>query len=137
MLQEKAAQYLIELASEARSRAYAPYSRFAVGAALRTRSGKFFTGCNVENASYGLSVCAERVAIWKAVSDGETDFDAMAVVTDSGGSPCGACRQVMAEFSLDMPVFIADASGKHQVFLVTDLLPEAFQPADLLEASAV
>ena len=124
---------LLELAIEARRKAYVPYSRFPVGAALRTASGAVYTGCNVENASYGLTVCAERVAIWKAISQGETRLEALVVVTDSGVSPCGACRQVMAEFALDMPVMIADLEGNGQVLTVAQLLPEAFQPGHLLD----
>lgn len=123
---------LLALAAEAREKAYAGYSGFAVGAALRTRSGKIYTGCNIENASYGLTVCAERVAIWKAVSEGETEFEVLVVVTSIGGSPCGACRQVMAEFALDMPVVIADLENVHSVWSVAELLPGAFLPEHLL-----
>ena len=94
-------QSLIELANEARRRAYAPYSKYRVGAALRTKSGRVYTGVNVENAAYPVSICAERTAVFKAVSEGEREFEVMAVVTDNGGSPCGSCRQVMAEFGLD------------------------------------
>jgi cytidine deaminase len=123
---------LIELALEARQRAYAPYSNYMVGAALVTPSGSFFTGCNVENAAYPTGLCAERVAIFKAVSEGEREFVALAVVTGNGGTPCGACRQVMAEFGLDMLVLIADAEGKlRQEASVSELLPGAFGPGDL------
>ncbi len=94
------------------------------------------TGCNIENASFGLTVCAERVAIWKAVSEGETDFLALAVVTSIDGSPCGACRQVMAEFALDMPVIIADLQQVHRIATVAELLPGAFTPDDLRNASS-
>lgn len=125
---------LLALAAEAREGAYAGYSGFAVGAALRTRSGKVYTGCNIENASYGLTVCAERVAIWKAVSEGETEFEVLVVVTSIAGSPCGACRQVMAEFALDMPVIIADLEKVRSVNTVAELLPGAFLPSDLLSA---
>ena len=128
------ADELLALAAEAREKAYAGYSRFAVGAALRTRSGKVYTGCNIENASYGLTVCAERVAIWKAVSEGETEFEALVVVTSIGGSPCGACRQVMAEFALDMLVIIADLENVRSVWSVAELLPGAFLPEDLHSA---
>jgi cytidine deaminase len=123
---------LINLAMEARTRAYIPYSRFAVGAALLTTSGKIYSGCNIENVSYGLTVCAERVAIWKAVADGETAFSAMAVVTANAGSPCGACRQVMAEFAPQMQVIIANLEGIVQATTVAELLPAAFLPKDLL-----
>jgi cytidine deaminase len=123
---------LIELALEARERAYAPYSNYQVGAAALTPSGRFFTGCNVESAAYPTSMCAERVAIFKAVSEGEREFVALAVVTSNGGTPCGACRQVMAEFGLDTLVLIADAQGKlRQEAKVSELLPGAFGPGDL------
>ena len=123
---------LIDLANEARRRAYAPYSNYPVGAALRTRSGRIFTGCNVENAAYPTSMCAERVAIFKAVSDGEKEFDVIAVVTPNGGSPCGGCRQVMAEFGLDTLVLISDGQGHLvQETTVAGLLPGAFTPKDL------
>jgi cytidine deaminase len=125
-------QSLIELANEARRRAYAPYSNYRVGAALRTRSGRVFTGVNVENAAYPTSMCAERTAVFKAVSEGELDFEIIAVVTDNGGSPCGGCRQVLAEFGLDTLVVLADASGKViKETTVRELLPDAFQPQHL------
>ncbi len=123
---------LIDLATEARRRAYAPYSNYPVGAALRTRSGRIFTGCNVENAAYPSSMCAERVAIFKAVSEGEKEFDVLAAVTSNGGMPCGACRQVMAEFGLDLVVLIADGEGRLvQETTVAGLLPGAFTPKDM------
>ena len=123
---------LIDLANEARRRAYAPYSNYQVGAALRTKSGRLFTGCNVENAAYPTSMCAERVAIYKAVSEGEKEFDVIAVVTPNGGTPCGGCRQVMAEFGLDTLVLVADGEGRLvQETTVAGLLPRAFTPKDL------
>jgi cytidine deaminase len=123
---------LIDLAKEARRRAYAPYSNYPVGAALRTRSGRIFTGCNVENAAYPTSMCAERIAIYKAVSEGEKEFDVIAVVTPNGGTPCGGCRQVMAEFGLDTLVLVADGEGRLvQETNVDGLLPGAFTPKDL------
>jgi cytidine deaminase len=123
---------LIDLANEARGRAYAPYSNYQVGAALQTRSGRILTGCNVENAAYPTSMCAERVAIYKAVSEGEKEFVAIAVVTPNGGTPCGGCRQVMAEFGLDMVVLIADGEGRLvQETTVAGLLPGAFTPKDM------
>ena len=125
------AEELIGLAREARQRAYAPYSRFAVGAALLGRSGRVYTACNVENVSYGLSICAERAAVFKAVSEGEQEFKALAVVTSAGGSPCGACRQVLAEFNCKMTVYAADTEGQYRAFTVEELLPEAFMPEDL------
>jgi cytidine deaminase len=122
---------LVAVAAGARERAYAPYSRFAVGAALQGSSGTVYAACNVENVSYGLSICAERAAIFKAVSEGEQQFEAIAVVTSNGGSPCGACRQVLAEFGYLMPVYIADTQGQFRTFTVQELLPEAFLPEDL------
>ena len=127
---------LIELARQARQKAYAPYSHYRVGAALLTGTGKVYTGVNVENAAYPTSICAERVAVFKAVSEGETDFQAIAVVTPNGGSPCGACRQVLAEFGLETEVLIADESGRLiQQVKVSDLLPGAFRPQDLKAAA--
>ena len=123
---------LIGLAIEAQRRAYAPYSNYPVGAALRTRSGRIFTGCNVENAAYPHGMCAERVAVFKAVSDGEREFEVIAVVTSNGGTPCGGCRQVLAEFGLDTVVLIADGTGRLvQETTVSGLLPGAFTPKDL------
>jgi len=128
--QEK--QSLIDLANTARQHAYVPYSKYPVGSSLRTRTGRIFTGINVENAAYPQTMCAERVAIFKAVSEGEKDFELITVVTDNGGSPCGGCRQVMAEFGLDTIVLMADGSG-HIVkeTTVKELLPEAFTPQHL------
>jgi cytidine deaminase len=123
---------LIERANEARRHAYAPYSNYPVGAALRTKSGRVFTGINVENAAYPTSMCAERTAVFKAVSEGEREFDAIAVVTDNGGSPCGSCRQVLAEFGQDTTVLIANGEGELlQETTVKDLLPGAFTPEQL------
>jgi cytidine deaminase len=123
---------LIDLANEARKRAYVPYSRYPVGAALRTKSGKLYSGVNIENAAYPHTMCAERVAIFKAVSEGETEFETIAVVTNNGGSPCGGCRQVLAEFGLDTIVLIADGEGNlKQTLSVKELLPEAFTPEHL------
>lgn len=122
---------LISLAAEARKKAHAPYSNFAVGAALLAKSGRVYTGSNVENASYGLSVCAERVAVFKAVSEGERQFEALAVVTENGVTPCGACRQVLMEFGDDIQIIVADAAGHRRAFALTDLLPEGFTPEDL------
>jgi cytidine deaminase len=120
---------LIELANEARRHAYAPYSKYPVGAALRTKTGRVYTGVNVENAAYPTGICAERVAVFKAISEGEHNFEIMALVTDNGGSPCGACRQVLSEFGLDTIVLIADGKGKlFQETTVGNLLPEAFLP---------
>ena len=119
---------LIESAKQVRERAYAPYSNFRVGAAVRTKDGKIFTGCNVESASYGLTVCAERVAIWKAVSEGETEFEQIAVVADTQEltPPCGVCRQILWEFCGDMPVTFANLKGNVETVQMKDLLPRAF-----------
>ena len=120
---------LIELANEARRHAYAPYSKYPVGAALRTKTGRVYTGVNVENAAYPTGICAERVAVFKAISEGEHNFEIMALVTDNGGSPCGACRQVLSEFGLDTIILIADGKGRlFQETTVGNLLPEAFLP---------
>ena len=128
----EAIEALIEDAIQARSRSYAPYSHYQVGAAVLTASGKVFTGANVENAAYPASMCAERVAIFKAVSEGEKDFTAIAVVTSNAGMPCGGCRQVMAEFGLDTLVLIADDRGNIvRKLTVRELLPGAFMPENL------
>lgn len=125
-------QALIDLANEARQKAYVPYSNYPVGSALRTKSGRIFMGVNIENAAYPQTMCAERVAIFKAVSEGEKDFEAISVVTDNGGSPCGGCRQVLAEFGLDTVVLMADKNGRLiKETTVKELLPEAFTPEKL------
>ena len=129
-----AVQDLIERAREARSRAYAPYSEYPVGAALLARTGQIFKGANVENAAYGTTMCAERIAAFTAVSKGERAFDAIAVVTENGGAPCGSCRQVLSEFGEDLLVIVADAEGKiHLETKLKDLLPHAFGPQDLIQ----
>ena len=131
-ISEQEKQSLVDLANTARQRAYAPYSNYPVGAALRTKSGRIFTGVNIENAAYPHTMCAERVAIFKAVSEGEKEFEIISVVTDNGGSPCGGCRQVLAEFGLDTIVLMADGSGKLiKETTVKELLPEAFTPDHL------
>ena len=135
-LTDEERQALIDLANEARRRAYAPYSNYPVGAALRTKSGKVFTGVNVENAAYPTTMCAERTAIFTAVTAGERDFEVIAVATGNGGSPCGSCRQVLAEFGLDTVVLLADGGGKLiQETTVRDLLPGAFTPEHLQSAA--
>ncbi len=132
ILTDKEKQSLIDLANEARRRAYVPYSNYPVGAALRTKGGRLFTGVNVENAAYPTTICAERVAVFKAVSEGEREFEVIAVVTNNGGSLCGSCRQVLAEFGLDTIVLIADGTGKlTQTTTVGALLPNAFTPEHL------
>lgn len=131
-LTNKERQSLIDLANEARKKAYAPYSKYKVGAALRTKNGNIYTGVNIENAAYPQTMCAERVAIFKAVSEGEKEFEALSVVTDNGGSPCGGCRQVLAEFGLDTIVLIANREGRLvKEMTVKELLPEAFTPEQL------
>lgn len=124
-------QELIAAARGARERAYAPYSRFAVGAALRTADGGILTGCNIENASSGLTVCAERVAVWRAIEQGNRQWTALAVVTDGGAMPCGACRQVLVEFAPDLPVAAVDLEGRARLTTVRELLPWPFRPEDL------
>jgi cytidine deaminase len=125
---------LVKMARQARERAYAPYSNFAVGAALLGRSGRVYTGCNIENASYPLTTCAEHTAVVKAVSEGERDFEAIAVVTGTGAMPCGACRQVLREFGGvdgDLRVIVADTEGATRTFTIAELLPEGFTPGQL------
>jgi cytidine deaminase len=124
---------LIEAAKQARENAHAPYSNFRVGAALRSTSGRIFSGCNVENASYGLTMCAERVAIFKAISEGERGFGALAVVTDADvlTPPCGACRQLIWEFCGDIPVTIANLKGQTEVVQMKDLFPRPFDGSNL------
>ncbi|MCD6426851.1 MAG: cytidine deaminase [Caldisericaceae bacterium] len=124
---------LIEMAIKVRENAYAPYSDFKVGAALLTKTGKVFTGCNVENSSYGASMCAERVAVFKAVSEGEKEFTEIAVVTDTKepAMPCGMCRQVLAEFSPHIKIYAANLKGKVIETTLDKLLPYAFTKEDL------
>ncbi|MGH9677558.1 MAG: cytidine deaminase, partial [Candidatus Acidiferrum sp.] len=119
---------LIAAARQARENAHAPYSNFRVGAALRATSGRVFSGCNVENATYGLTICAERVAIFKAMSEGERGFDAIAVVTDTDAltPPCGACRQVIWEFCGNVPVILANLKGKTEEMAMKELFPKPF-----------
>lgn len=124
---------LIEAAKAARENAHAPYSNFRVGAALRAKSGQVYTGCNVENSTYGLTVCAERVAIFKAISEGERGFDAIAVVTDTDAltPPCGACRQLIWEFCGDAEVILANLRGKSETHRMSALFPRPFDKSFL------
>jgi cytidine deaminase len=125
---------LIEMARQVRELAYAPYSHFPVGAALLGRSGRVYTGCNVENASYPLTICAEQAAITKAVSEGEREFEAIAVMTATGATPCGACRQILREFGGpdgDLRVIVADTEGRVRTFTIAELLPAGFTPDQL------
>ena len=119
---------LINAATGARTHAFAPYSNFQVGAAVESEDGDIYIGCNVESASYGLTVCAERVAIWKAISCGEKRFDRIAVVvdTDELTPPCGACRQIIWEFCGDVPVILSNLHGKSETIQMSELLPKAF-----------
>jgi len=119
---------LLKAAADARTRAYAPYSNFSVGAAVVTEDGTIFTGCNVENASYGLTVCAERNAIFQAVAAGHRLIAAIAIATGPGATMCGACRQVTREFAVDLPVFHVDEHGAFRETSLVALLPEAFGP---------
>lgn len=128
-LDQATKQSLCRQAADVRKFAYAPYSKYPVGAALLTSTGKIFTGVNVENISYPNGVCAERTAVFKAVSEGEKVFTAVAVVTPNGGTPCGACRQVLAEFSQDMVVLIGSPKGELiRETTLEALLPESFDP---------
>jgi cytidine deaminase len=127
-LSEEVFKPLIEAAQRARLLAVAPFSNFSVGAAVRTESGKIYTGCNIESASYGLTVCAERVAIWKALSEGERSLTALAVVADTETltPPCGTCRQIIWEFARNADIVFANLNGESELFHVADLLPRAF-----------
>jgi cytidine deaminase len=132
MLTDEQRQQLIETSLAARRWAYAPYSKYAVGAALLTSSGVIYDGVNIENAAYPMVMCAERVAVFKAVSEGEMNFTAIAVATSNGGTPCGACRQVLSEFGLETKVLIVNGDGIiEQEMTVAELLPGAFGPQDL------
>jgi cytidine deaminase len=127
---------LITAALEARTRAYAPYSHYQVGAALLSADGSITLGCNIENAAYPATICAERVALTSAVAQGKREFVAIAVATANGGSPCGTCRQVMAELGLDMTVYIGDLDGNYRTTSVRELLPDSFGPQRLAEGLA-
>jgi cytidine deaminase len=133
----EANEKLIEAANVARLRSVAPFSNFMVGAALRTRDGKIFTGCNVESASYGLTVCAERVAIWKALSEGERHFTELAVVVDTEHltPPCGTCRQIIWEYSREATILLGNLHGLREELSIQDLLPRAFDARFLKEAT--
>jgi cytidine deaminase len=125
----------VKKALKVRELAYAPYSNFKVGAAIVTEDGEIFTGCNVENASYGLTICAERAAIFKAVSEGRRNFSFLVVVTDTKepAAPCGACRQVIREFSKNLDIVMVNLEGKRVVKSLEELLPASFGPEDLLK----
>jgi cytidine deaminase len=127
-LSEQDFQSLINAALEARQHSIAPFSGFLVGAAVKTDEGKVYKGCNIESASYGLTVCAERVAIWKALSEGESNFTELAVVADTETltPPCGTCRQIIWEFARGATIVFANLDGKSETFRVADLIPRAF-----------
>lgn len=129
---------LVEAALDARLRAYAPYSKFYVGAALEAADGRVFTGCNVENATYGATHCAEQVAVTKAVSEGVRAFVRIAISsqTDPPAVPCGICRQTLAEFCADLEIILVNPQGVTRTLQLSDLLPHAFRPADLHNAPA-
>ncbi len=124
---------IIRAAKKAKLKAYAPYSRFRVGAAIKTKSGKIYTGCNIENSSYGLTICAERTAIFKAVSEGEKQFVAMAVISDDKDftPPCGACRQVLMDLASKIDFVMIDGKGNHKVMKLKELFPYPFSPDHL------
>ncbi|MFO7678797.1 MAG: cytidine deaminase [Chloroflexota bacterium] len=131
MISNEQRDALIQAAIEARQQAYAPYSHYAVGAALLAENGRFYTGCNVENVSYGLTICAERTAVVKMVSEGVRQIEAIVVCTENAGSPCGACRQVLAEFAGDVPVWLVDKHGNGRETTLFTLLPDHFGPEHL------
>jgi cytidine deaminase len=119
---------LLRAALDAKEKSFSPYSRFRVGAALLTKSGKLFTGCNIENSSFSLTICAERTAVFKAISEGEKEFSAILIVSDDEGycPPCGACRQVLADFAGDIDIIMVNAMGDELTRKLTELLPLAF-----------
>jgi len=124
---------LLDVAWQARERAYAPYSHYQVGAAVRAADGQVYAGANVENAAYGLTICAERVALFCAVSSGQRSFSGLVVITSNGAMPCGSCRQAMAEFAPDLPILAMDQWGKGRLTTLSELLPQAFVPKCLQE----
>jgi cytidine deaminase len=130
-------EQLVETAAAARLRSVAPFSNFKVGAALQTKAGKVFTGCNIESASYGLTVCAERVAIWKALSEGERDFTDLVIVADTETltPPCGTCRQIIWEFAKQARIVLANLQGQREERAIKELLPSAFDARFLKEAT--
>ena len=138
-MSEESLQSLIETATNARLQSVAPFSNFLVGAAVRTENGKVYTGCNVESASYGLTVCAERVAIWKALSEGERQFTELAVVADTESltPPCGTCRQIIWEFCKHATIVLANLRGQRETLSIKDLLPRAFDARFLKEVAGL
>jgi cytidine deaminase len=136
-LSEESLRDLLETAKQARLQSIAPFSNFLVGAAVKTEAGKVYTGCNVESASYGLTVCAERVAIWKALSEGERDFSELAIVADTGSltPPCGTCRQIIWEFAKNATIMLGNLRGETQIVSIRELLPRAFDARFLKRAA--
>ena len=136
-MSEESLQQLLETAKTARLQSIAPFSNFLVGAAVKTADGRVYTGCNVESASYGLTVCAERVAIWKALSEGERDFSELAIVADTGSltPPCGTCRQIIWEFAKNATIVLGNLRGETQIVSIRDLLPRAFDARFLKQAA--
>lgn len=134
-MSEESLQALIEQATNARLQSVAPFSNFLVGAAVKTENGKVYIGCNIESASYGLTVCAERVAIWKALSEGERNFTELAVVADTESltPPCGTCRQIIWEFARHATIVLANLRGLSETVSIRDLLPRAFDARFLKE----
>ncbi len=136
-MSEESLRQLTETATSARLQSIAPFSNFLVGAAVRTADGKVYTGCNIESASYGLTVCAERVAIWKALSEGERQFTELAVVADTESltPPCGTCRQIIWEFAKNATIVLGNLRGATQVVSIRELLPRAFDARFLISAA--
>ena len=132
-MSEESLQKLIETATAARLQSIAPFSSFLVGAAVKTAAGKVYTGCNIESASYGLTVCGERVAIWKALSEGERDFIELAIVADTATltPPCGTCRQIIWEFCGDVEIILANLKGQVEVYRASELFPRPFDASFL------
>ncbi len=122
---------LATIALKARANARAPYSNFKVGAALLTKSGKVYTGSNVESSSYGLTICAERVALVKALSEGDDQFESIAIVSETAASPCGACRQLLWDYTKDIPVYLSDGIGEITKYNLSDLLIHPFEDSQL------
>lgn len=127
-------QSLIKAAKLAKKNSHSPYSKFRVGAALLTKSGKIYSGCNIEISSYSLTICAERTALFKAISEGEKKFVAIALATDEEGftSPCGACRQVISDLAGDIDIILTNGKGKEKLLRASDLLPYPFTPKNLI-----
>ena len=136
-MNDQTLQPLIEAATRVRLQSIAPFSKFLVGAAVRAEHGKVYIGCNVESASYGLTVCAERVAIWKALSEGERQFTELAVVADTASliPPCGTCRQIIWEFCKHARIVLANLQGQNEIISIKDLLPRAFDARFLTGAA--